>query len=137
MNKPLFRLGLAASLLGLCLLSYLLAFAQTDPAWEVPVAVITQLRQIPRLTFPLGTLAVLLALFGPSHKNTPRRHSAGYWTLTILCLSLSILRPFLHPEQWQGQSPLLSTIAMGQVVLVWIGSIALYWQMSRKVISDK
>ena len=60
MNKILFHLGLAASLLGLCLLSYLLAFAQTGPGWEVPVTVMTQLTLLPRVSFTLCVARLLL-----------------------------------------------------------------------------
>jgi hypothetical protein len=135
MNKPLFRLGLAASLLGLCLLSYLLAFAQTGPEWEVPIAVMTQLSLIPRVTFGLGAIALFIYLFGKIYKNTPHNLRAGYLILSIVCLTLSLLLPILHPEQWPGS--LLSTLAMIQVLPVWVGCVMTYWRMSQKVMSNE
>ncbi len=129
MNKPLFRLGLAASLLGLCLLSHLLAFAQTGPGWEVPLAVMTQLTLLPRVSLTLGVASLLL------YKNTPRNLRAGYLILSILCLTLSLLLPLLHPEQWPGS--LLSTLAMIQVIPVWVGCVMTYWRMSQKVMSNE
>lgn len=133
MNKPLFRLGLAASLLGLCLLSYLLAFAQTGLGWEVPVAVMTQLTLLPRVSFALALFGLIAYFPRSRQKDTPRNVRAGYLILSILCLTLSIVLPVLHPEQWPGQFPILSTLAQCQMFPAWIICGVSYWRMGVRV----
>ena len=68
-GKLLFRLALVAALASICLSAYVIAHAQTGPGWEVPVAVMQELRTFPLISMGLAIVAALL-YFGSSRWET-------------------------------------------------------------------
>ncbi len=125
--KLLFRLGLATSLASICFSAYILARAQTGPEWEVPVAVVEELRTIPRIAIALAIVAA--GFYFWQSKLAVLGNLARSKSLVILLIAFAL--PFvvwvLEPEQWPFQYEMLSFFASILMIPVWLVCVLLFW----------
>jgi hypothetical protein len=126
-GKLLFRLALAAALASICLSAYVITHAQTGPSWEVPVAVMQELRILPVLSMGLAIVSALL-YFGSSRlgdvAGSPQR---GFLIVLLIAFACPFVVWLFKPEQWPFQFEMLSFIASVLIAPVAIASIFFFW----------
>lgn len=126
-GRLFFRLALAAALVSICLIAYVIAHAQSGPSWEVPVAVTMELQRYPVVAMGLAIVALLLKVWSNRLIDVGERANGAL----AVVLTIAFIYPFmvwlLKPEQWPYQFETLSFLASVIFVPVVIVSVVFFW----------
>ena len=122
-----FRLGLVALFASICLSAYLLARAQSGPRWEVPVAIMQELRTMPLVALLLAVLGLGFYQWSRRAGRVSRAAQRGFWGAWVIALLFPLLIWLLKPEQWPFQYETLSFIATILIVPTVIASLIFFW----------
>ena len=125
--KLWFRLGLAAALASICLCAYLIARAQGGPSWEVPVAVMEELRTFPLIALALATFAAVIYFWRRGNLAVGASARAAFGVILVLAFVFPIAIRVLQPEQWPYRFVTLSFLATLLVAPIWIASLVCFW----------
>lgn len=135
-RKLLFRLALLAALVSVALSAYVVAHAQTGPSWEVPVAIVEELRTFPRLSLVLAVVALALYFLASRFSGINLRALRWFAIVLVVAFLYPLVIWFFEPEQWPFRYETLSSIALIQVVPVWIGAVVLLWLAGFRWLKD-
>jgi hypothetical protein len=125
--KLIFRIALACSLVSICLSAYVLGRAQSGPSWEVPVAVVEDLRTIPVRATLLAVVALVLFLVSRQRVTLPSRAQIGMLVTLLIAFALPWLIWRFDPAQWPFRYVTLSSVAAMLIFPTIIVSIVGYW----------
>ena len=123
----LFRLGLVAVFTSICLSAYVLAHAQTGPSWEVPVAILQELRTVPIVALLLAVVALGFYLGSRRLGRVEPAALRGFWIAWVIAVIFPLAIWLGRPEQWPFQYVTLSFFAMILVVPTVIASLFCFW----------
>ena len=135
-QKFLFRLALLAALGSVALSAYVVAHAQTGPSWEVPVAIVEELRTFPRLSLVLAAVAVVIYFWAGRFSGINVRALRWFAIVLVLAFLYPLAIWLFEPAQWPFQRETLSSIALIQAVPVWIGAVVLLWLAGFRWLKD-
>lgn len=122
-----FRLGLAAALASICLCATVIARAQGGPSWEVPVAVMEELRTFPLVALALAIFATVIYLWGRGKPGVGASARSAFGVVLLLAFVFPVSVWLLQPEQWPFRFVTLSLIATVLVAPIWIAAVVYFW----------
>lgn len=125
--KLWFRLGLAAALASICLCATVMARAQGGPSWEVPVAVMEELRTWPLMALALAIFAAVMYFWGRRTANIGKGARDAFGIVLALAFISPVAVWILQPEQWPYRFVTLSLIVTILVVPIWIAAVVCFW----------
>ncbi len=108
--KLRFRLGLAAALVSICLSAYVIARAQSGPSWEVPVAVVEELRTLPPISMILAIVGAIMFAWIRRLGGVGPAARRGLLLLLLIAFALPFIIWIFEPEQWPFHSTMLSSL---------------------------